>query len=393
MGISTIPSYCGAQIFEAVGLAPELVDRHFTGTPSRIGGIGLDVLAREALDRHARAYPGERGRAAAGRRPLRLAPRRRAPPVEPGDDRAAPARRARTAAARPTRSTRRLVNDDSARRSTLRGLLRFRFAEDGGIPLDEVEPAEGDRQALLDRRDVARLALARGARDARDRDEPDRRPVEHRRGRGGPGALRPATRTATRAARRSSRSPRAASASTSHYLVERRRAADQDGAGREARRGRPAARPQGRPVHRERPADDAGRRADLAAAAPRHLLDRGSQAADLRPALREPRGAHLGEARRRGRRRHRRRRRREGERRPRPDLRARRRHRRVAALVDPVRRHPVGDRPRRDAADARAQRPALADLGADRRPAQDRPRRRRSPRCSAPTRWASRPRR
>src|SRR5439155_1405134 len=50
MGISTIPSYCGAQIFEAVGLAPELVDRHFTGTPSRIAGIGLGVLAQEALE-------------------------------------------------------------------------------------------------------------------------------------------------------------------------------------------------------------------------------------------------------------------------------------------------------------------------------------------------------
>ena len=45
MGISTIPSYCGAQIFEAVGLAPELVERYFTGTPSRIGGIGLHEIA------------------------------------------------------------------------------------------------------------------------------------------------------------------------------------------------------------------------------------------------------------------------------------------------------------------------------------------------------------
>ncbi len=57
MGISTIQSYCGAQIFEAVGLEPELIDRHFTGTASRIGGIGLDVLAAEALGRHFRAYP------------------------------------------------------------------------------------------------------------------------------------------------------------------------------------------------------------------------------------------------------------------------------------------------------------------------------------------------
>ena len=57
MGISTIESYCGAQIFEAVGLHPDLIDEHFTGTPSRIGGVGMDELAKEALDRHARGYP------------------------------------------------------------------------------------------------------------------------------------------------------------------------------------------------------------------------------------------------------------------------------------------------------------------------------------------------
>src|SRR3569833_165875 len=56
MGISTIQSYCGAQIYEAVGLERELVDRYFTGTASRIGGIGLEVLAKETIDRHASAY-------------------------------------------------------------------------------------------------------------------------------------------------------------------------------------------------------------------------------------------------------------------------------------------------------------------------------------------------
>src|SRR4029079_8842803 len=56
MGISTIQSYNGAQIFEAVGLAEDLVDRHFTGTASRIGGIGEDVLAVETLARHARGF-------------------------------------------------------------------------------------------------------------------------------------------------------------------------------------------------------------------------------------------------------------------------------------------------------------------------------------------------
>jgi glutamate synthase domain-containing protein 2/glutamate synthase domain-containing protein 1/glutamate synthase domain-containing protein 3 len=56
MGISTIQSYCGAQIFEAVGLSRALVDRHFTGTASRIGGITFDVLAQESLARHARGF-------------------------------------------------------------------------------------------------------------------------------------------------------------------------------------------------------------------------------------------------------------------------------------------------------------------------------------------------
>ncbi len=56
MGISTIQSYQGAQIFEAVGLNPALIDRYFSGTPSRIGGIGLDVIALEAALRHNDAF-------------------------------------------------------------------------------------------------------------------------------------------------------------------------------------------------------------------------------------------------------------------------------------------------------------------------------------------------
>jgi glutamate synthase (ferredoxin) len=60
MGISTIQSYCGAQIFEAIGVSREVVDRHFTGTASRIGGIGLDVIAAEALARHSDAFPDVR---------------------------------------------------------------------------------------------------------------------------------------------------------------------------------------------------------------------------------------------------------------------------------------------------------------------------------------------
>jgi glutamate synthase domain-containing protein 2/glutamate synthase domain-containing protein 1/glutamate synthase domain-containing protein 3 len=57
MGISTIQSYCGAQIFEAIGLDQDFIDRYFTWTPSRIGGIGLDVIAEEVRLRHKQAFP------------------------------------------------------------------------------------------------------------------------------------------------------------------------------------------------------------------------------------------------------------------------------------------------------------------------------------------------
>jgi len=57
MGISTIASYTGAQVFEALGLSHDLVDEYFTGTTSRLGGVGLEVLAEEVAARHSRAYP------------------------------------------------------------------------------------------------------------------------------------------------------------------------------------------------------------------------------------------------------------------------------------------------------------------------------------------------
>jgi hypothetical protein len=56
MGISTLQSYCGTQLFEAVGLSNTLVDRHFAGTPSRVGGIGMDLIADETLRRHSFAF-------------------------------------------------------------------------------------------------------------------------------------------------------------------------------------------------------------------------------------------------------------------------------------------------------------------------------------------------
>ena len=57
MGISTVASYRGAQVFEAIGLSQELVDEYFTGTVSQLGGIGIDVIAAETAARHSSAYP------------------------------------------------------------------------------------------------------------------------------------------------------------------------------------------------------------------------------------------------------------------------------------------------------------------------------------------------
>ncbi|MDP9284468.1 MAG: glutamate synthase large subunit [Actinomycetota bacterium] len=140
MGISTLSSYCGAQVFEAVGLSTELIDRHFTGTPSRIGGIGTRELAEGALFRHARAYPGSAGE---------LLPvvglyawRRDGEHHQWNPETIALLQHAVRGGGRATfEEFAAAVNSDSARRSTLRGLLRFRLAADGGIPLEEVEPA------------------------------------------------------------------------------------------------------------------------------------------------------------------------------------------------------------------------------------------------------------
>ena len=56
MGISLLGSYRGAQIFEAIGIGKDVIDKYFTNTPSRIGGIGLKEIIDEALMRHATAY-------------------------------------------------------------------------------------------------------------------------------------------------------------------------------------------------------------------------------------------------------------------------------------------------------------------------------------------------
>ena len=151
--------------------------------------------------------------------------------------------------------------------------------------------------------------------------------------------------------------------------------------------------PQGVPVDREDAVLHARRRSHQPAAAPRHLLHRGHQAAHPRPEELQPAGARAREARRAGRRGHGRRRRRQGAQRRGADLGSRRRHRRVAAHVDQARGRAVGARHRGDATDADEERAARPHRRAVRRSAQDRARRRSSRPCSARRSSGSRPRR
>ncbi len=143
MGISTVASYTGAQVFEAVGLATEVVDEYFTGTVSRIGGVGLDVLAGEVASRHRLAHLD---------RPTERAHREREVGGEYQWRREGEIHlfnpRTVFKLQHATRTKRygvfkeytRAVDDQSEALATLRGLMSLRTGVLPPVPIDEVEP-------------------------------------------------------------------------------------------------------------------------------------------------------------------------------------------------------------------------------------------------------------
>ena len=146
MGVSTVASYTGAQIFEAIGLSSAVVDRYFTGTTSRLGGIEIDAIAEEVRRRHATAYP--RGGISPAHRELEIGGeyqwRREGEPHLFDPETVFRLQHA-------TRSGRydvfkqytARVDEQSERLMTLRGMFRFKDAEGSGRPsisIDEVEP-------------------------------------------------------------------------------------------------------------------------------------------------------------------------------------------------------------------------------------------------------------
>jgi glutamate synthase (NADPH/NADH) large chain len=141
MGISTYQSYCGAQIFDAVGLSTEFVEKCFTGTASQIEGAGFEEIAREAVQRHQDAYsenPLYDGMLdAGGDYAFRLRGEDHAwTPDTVGKLQHA----VRGNSGEEFSAYTNLINDQNRRLLTLRGLMELKFA-DGPVPLDEVEPA------------------------------------------------------------------------------------------------------------------------------------------------------------------------------------------------------------------------------------------------------------
>ena len=293
MGISTYQSYCGAQIFDAVGLSKAFVDKFFFGTATTIEGAGLCEIAEETARRHAEAF---------GESPvLRTA-------LEVGGEYAYRLRgeahcwtpqtvsllqhAVRGNARDKYEAYAKLLNEQSEHLLTIRGLFRLREAEEDGrqpVPLAEVESAVSIVKRFstgamsfgsISREAHTTLAIAMNRIGGKSNtgeggEEPDRfkRMAERRldalrdqAGRFGP-------------LRRDGGISR-----------QFRHDADQDGAGRQARRRRAIAGPQGRRGDRQGAPLDARGRPDLAAAAPRHLFDRGLEAARLRSQERQSAG-------------------------------------------------------------------------------------------------------
>lgn len=143
MGVSTIASYTGAQIFEAIGLSKEVVDEYFVGVTSRLGGVGIDVIAQETIKRHHIAYPP--GGEIPGAKRLQIGGkyqwRREGEPHLFDPETVFTLQHA-------TRSKRfdvfkrytERVDNQSRRLMTLRGLFDFKKDMRKPIPIEEVEP-------------------------------------------------------------------------------------------------------------------------------------------------------------------------------------------------------------------------------------------------------------
>ncbi|GAA4264738.1 glutamate synthase large subunit [Frondihabitans peucedani] len=143
MGISTVSSYAAAQAFEAVGLSHEFVETYFTGTSTRLGGVGIDVIAAENAERHLSAYPADGATSAHERLQTggEYQWRREGPPHLFNPETVFRLQHAtRTGRYDIFREYTKMVDDQAEHLMTLRGLFHLRTGSRPAVPLDEVEP-------------------------------------------------------------------------------------------------------------------------------------------------------------------------------------------------------------------------------------------------------------
>ncbi|MEV4601364.1 glutamate synthase large subunit [Amycolatopsis sp. NPDC049253] len=143
MGVSTVASYTGAQIFEAVGLGADIVDTCFTATTSRLGGVGFDTIADEVEQRHRRAFPADGVRA--NHRELETGSdyqwRREGEPHLFNPQTVFKLQHStRSGKYEVFKEYTKAVNDQSEKLQTLRGLFDFKTGERPPVPIEEVEP-------------------------------------------------------------------------------------------------------------------------------------------------------------------------------------------------------------------------------------------------------------
>ena len=142
MGVSTYMSYCGAQLFEAIGINSETVDKYFTGTPSRVQGIGIFEIAEEAIRMHASAFSNDPVLANMLDTGGEYAWRTRGEDHMWTPDAIAKLQHSTRANNWTTyKEYAQIINDQSRRHMTLRGLFEFKIDPSKAIPLDQVEPA------------------------------------------------------------------------------------------------------------------------------------------------------------------------------------------------------------------------------------------------------------
>ncbi len=142
MGVSTYMSYCGAQLFEAIGVNSDTIHKYFTGTPSRVEGIGIFEIAEEAIRMHTSAFSNDPVLATMLDAGGEYAWRTRGEDHMWSPDAIAKLQHSTRANNFSTyKEYAQLINDQSRRHMTLRGLFEFKIDPSKAIPLDQVEPA------------------------------------------------------------------------------------------------------------------------------------------------------------------------------------------------------------------------------------------------------------